>query len=228
MRQNLMQHNTHDSGIEPDSLSLQDIIEIADTYHMDLTHPDPEQLRAAVERDLDGCEFWLLPSLMSGGIYGSIEMIGPFIIARYRDDGPRPQQVQAQYHELLHVVKGQISPGQKLIFKDRRRLWTPMERQCESGARILTRYTLLERVHKPPTCPPHVLIDPRIRWCHPHTILRPPAVTRRSAPAPAPFLRVSNRTRVAGASSGGPRNHRCGPRWVENETWELGGLWTRS
>jgi len=45
---------------------------------------------------------------------------------------------------------------------------------------------------------------------------------------PAPFLRVSNRTRVAGASSGGPRNHRCGPRWVENETWELGGLWTRS
>jgi len=39
---------------------------------------------------------------------------------------------------------------------------------------------------------------------------------------------VSNRTRVAGASSGGPRNHRCGPRWVENETWELGGLWTRS
>jgi len=86
----------------------------------------------------------------------------------------------------------------------------------------------LERVHKPPTCPPHVLIDPRIRWCHPHTILRPPAVTRRSAPAPAPFLRVSNRTRVAGASSGGPRNHRCGPRWVENETWELGGLWTRS
>ncbi len=143
MRQNLMQHNTHDSGIEPDSLSLQDIIEIADTYHMDLTHPDPEQLRAAVERDLDGCEFWLLPSLMSGGIYGSIEMIGPFIIARYRDDGPRPQQVQAQYHELLHVVKGQISPGQKLIFKDRRRLWTPMERQCESGARILTRYTLL-------------------------------------------------------------------------------------
>jgi len=86
----------------------------------------------------------------------------------------------------------------------------------------------LERVHKPPTCPPHVLIDPRIRWCHPHTILRPPAVTRRSAPAPAPFLRVSNRTRVAGASSGDPRNHRCGPRWVENETWELGGLWTRS
>jgi len=33
---------------------------------------------------------------------------------------------------------------------------------------------------------------------------------------------------VAGASSGDPRNHRCGPRWVENETWELGGLWTRS
>jgi len=88
--------------------------------------------------------------------------------------------------------------------------------------------SFLERVHKPPTCPPHVLIDPRIRWCHPHTILRPPAVTRCSAPAPAPFLRVSNRTRVAGASSGGPRNHRCGPRWVENETWELGGLWTRS
>jgi len=39
---------------------------------------------------------------------------------------------------------------------------------------------------------------------------------------------VSNRTWVAGASSGDPRNHRCGPRWVENETWELGGLWTRS
>ena len=67
-----MQHTTHDSGIEPDSLSLQDIIEIADTYHMDLTRPDPELLRAAVESDLDGCEFWLLPSAMSGGIYGSI------------------------------------------------------------------------------------------------------------------------------------------------------------
>ena len=138
-----MQHTTHDSGIEPDSLSLHDIIEIADTYHINLARPDPELLRAAVERDLDGCEFLLLPSAMSGGIYGSIEMIGPFIIARYRDDGPKPQQVQAQYHELLHVIRGQISPGQKLVFKDRRRLWTPMERQCESGARILTRYTVL-------------------------------------------------------------------------------------
>jgi len=100
--------------------------------------------------------------------------------------------------------------------------------QSRLASVAITFDTSLERVHKPPTCPPHVLIDPRIRWCHPHTILRPPAVTRRSAPAPAPFLRVSNRTRVAGASSGGPRNHRCGPRWVENETWELGGLWTRS